>query len=125
MPYVKLEVCGSLSLDQRGRIAAAISEVLQDVAGKPPGVTYVRFVESTSTQWARGDDPTAFEPVCFPVVELKAAGSLSFDQRARIATGFQEVLAAHSKPGNPPGYVVIEEVSRQSWARGGTMLESP
>jgi len=58
-----------------------------------------------------------------PYVEVKVAGSLTKDQKAKIVKGITDVL--EKEAGKPPAvtYVVIEEVSRENWAKGGELLE--
>jgi phenylpyruvate tautomerase PptA (4-oxalocrotonate tautomerase family) len=125
MPFVNVKTAGSLSLSQRQALAGAISQVLLEVAGKPPGVTYLQFEESDGNHWVRGDRTGAFSGLCFPFIEVKAAGALSHAQREGIAAGIEAAVSAVASPGNPPAYVVITEVPRTHWARGGAMLESP
>ena len=125
MPFVQVKVAGSLSFAIQSQIAQGVSSVLQEVANKSPAVTYIQFEESNTNFWGRGEDMQAFSSLAFPLVEIKSAGQLSFAQKEAIVAGIQNVLDAHSNDSNPPSYVVIQEVSRQSWGRGGSMLERP
>lgn len=54
MPYVNVKVAGSLTKDQKGKIVEGITKLLQDVAGKPPSVTYVVIEEVERENWAVG-----------------------------------------------------------------------
>jgi len=60
-----------------------------------------------------------------PYINIKVAGALSGAQKreivARITTVMEEVA------GKPPAatYVVIEEIPRHHWAKGGVLLEEP
>lgn len=57
-----------------------------------------------------------------PYVNLKVAGSLTADQKAKIVQEFSDTLQRVA--GKPPEatYVVIDEVSRENWAKGGKLL---
>ena len=57
-----------------------------------------------------------------PYVNVKVAGSLTFDQRKEIARRFSETLfeVAGKKPDTT--YVVFEEIGRDHWAVGDRML---
>ncbi|MBL4888921.1 MAG: 4-oxalocrotonate tautomerase family protein [Candidatus Lindowbacteria bacterium] len=57
-----------------------------------------------------------------PIVHLKTAGSLTKEQKSKIAQEFTKTL--EDVAGKPPAatYVVIEEVERENWAKGGELL---
>ena len=57
-----------------------------------------------------------------PYVNVKVAGPLEKDQKAKIAEGITSLLeeVAGKKPSST--YVVIEEVERENWASGGKLL---
>ena len=125
MPFVQVNVVGSLNPSISSQIMRGISSVLQEVANKSPAVTYIQCIESSPNSWGRGEEVLAFQPLAFPCVEIKSAGPLTFDQKEAIVAGVQSVLDVHSADSNPPPYIVIQEISRQSWGRGGSMLERP
>lgn len=52
MPYVHVWVAGSLSRDQKARIAEEITRTLERVANKPPALTYVTIEEVLLENWA-------------------------------------------------------------------------
>ena len=54
MPYVNVKVAGSLTREQKAKIAEKITKVLEDVAGKPPSLTYVVIDKVESEDWAVG-----------------------------------------------------------------------
>ncbi len=54
MPYVNVKVAGTLTRDQKEKIAEGITNLLQEVAGKPPSVTYVVIDEVDRDDWAVG-----------------------------------------------------------------------
>jgi 4-oxalocrotonate tautomerase len=54
MPYVNVKVAGSLTKEQKAKIAEQITKVLEDVAGKPPSLTYVVIDEVEREDWAVG-----------------------------------------------------------------------
>ena len=41
MPYVNIRIAGSLSRDQKAKIAAEITNTLERIALKPPEYTYI------------------------------------------------------------------------------------
>lgn len=57
-----------------------------------------------------------------PFVNIRVAGTLTKEQKAQIA---KEVTALMERIANKPPEatsVVIEEVSRENWAKAGTLL---
>ncbi len=52
MPVVNVKTAGSLSRDQKKKIAEAFTGVLEEVAGKNPKYTYVVFEEIEREDWA-------------------------------------------------------------------------
>ncbi len=58
-----------------------------------------------------------------PYINLKVAGPLTKEQKQTIVKEFTETL--NKVAGKPPEstYVVIDEVSRENWAKGGNLLE--
>ncbi len=57
-----------------------------------------------------------------PYVNVKVAGELSKEQKRKIVEGITKLL--EDVAGKPPSatYVVIEEVSRDNWGKGGKLL---
>ncbi|MBI5378666.1 MAG: 4-oxalocrotonate tautomerase family protein [Nitrospirae bacterium] len=53
MPYVNVQVAGTLTKDQKAQIAREITETLQRVAAKPPEATYVVIQEMPRENWAK------------------------------------------------------------------------
>ena len=54
MPYVNVKVAGSLTKEQKAEIAEKMTKVLEEVAGKPPSLTYVVIDEVEREDWAVG-----------------------------------------------------------------------
>ena len=52
MPYVNIKLAGSVSREQKAKIAEEITETLQRVANKPPSYTYITFEEVEYENWA-------------------------------------------------------------------------
>ncbi|RMF88297.1 MAG: 4-oxalocrotonate tautomerase family protein [Nitrospirae bacterium] len=57
-----------------------------------------------------------------PYCHLRVAGSLTREQKEEIAREITDLLERVA--GKPPEatYVVIEEVERENWAKGGELL---
>ncbi len=57
-----------------------------------------------------------------PYVNVKVAGKLSKEQKRKIVEGITKLL--EDVAGKPPSatYVVIEEISRDNWGKGGKIL---
>jgi 4-oxalocrotonate tautomerase len=53
MPYVNVKMVGKLSEDQKAEIAQKFTQVLQDVAQKPPETVYIVFDEVDRENWAQ------------------------------------------------------------------------
>ena len=54
MPYINVRVAGKLTGEQKRQIAARITQVMEDVAGKPPSATYITIDELDRSNWAKG-----------------------------------------------------------------------
>lgn len=52
MPYVNIRIAGSLSREQKQKIATEITDTLERVAGKPASYTYIAFDELPAENWA-------------------------------------------------------------------------
>lgn len=52
MPYVNIKLAGSVTREQKAKIAKEITETLQRVANKPPSYTYITFEEVEYEDWA-------------------------------------------------------------------------
>ena len=55
MPYINVKVAGSLTKEQREKIAGEFADTLEKVAKKPKNVTYIVFEEVPKENWAVGD----------------------------------------------------------------------
>lgn len=52
MPYVNIRIAGSLTREQRQKIAEEITDTLERIAHKPKSYTYIAFDELPDDQWA-------------------------------------------------------------------------
>jgi 4-oxalocrotonate tautomerase len=52
MPYVNIRIAGSLSREQKAKIAAEITQTLERIANKPASYTYITFDELAEENWA-------------------------------------------------------------------------
>lgn len=52
MPYVNIRIAGTLSREQKSRIAAEITDTLERIANKPASYTYITFDELQDENWA-------------------------------------------------------------------------
>ncbi len=52
MPYVNIRIAGSLTREQREKIAAEITDTLERIAHKPKSYTYIAFDELPEENWA-------------------------------------------------------------------------
>jgi len=52
MPYVNIRITGSLTREQREKIAAEITDTLERIAHKPKSYTYIAFDELPEENWA-------------------------------------------------------------------------
>ncbi|MBX7059308.1 MAG: 4-oxalocrotonate tautomerase family protein [Leptospirales bacterium] len=53
MPYISVRVAGALSAEQKRKIVARITQVMQEEAGKPPESTYIVIDEVSRDNWAK------------------------------------------------------------------------
>ena len=54
MPYVNIRIAGSLTREQKRKIAEEITDTLERIAEKPKSYTYIAFDELPDEQWAIG-----------------------------------------------------------------------
>jgi len=54
MPYVNIRIAGSLTREQKAKIAQEITDTLERIANKPKSYTYIAFDELPDEQWAIG-----------------------------------------------------------------------
>lgn len=54
MPYVNIRIAGSLTREQKRKIAEEITDTLERIAQKPKSYTYIAFDELPDEQWAIG-----------------------------------------------------------------------
>jgi 4-oxalocrotonate tautomerase len=52
MPYVNVKLAGSLTKEQKAKIAEEITDTLERVANKPRSYTYIVFDEVQGENWA-------------------------------------------------------------------------
>ncbi|OAM52681.1 4-oxalocrotonate tautomerase [Methylovorus sp. MM2] len=52
MPYVSIKVAGSLTREQKAKIAEEVSDTLERIAKKPKSYTYITFEEIAGENWA-------------------------------------------------------------------------
>ncbi len=57
-----------------------------------------------------------------PYVNVKVAGSLSKEQKQQIVAGITKVLQDVAGKSPESTYVVIEEINRDNWGKGGKLL---
>lgn len=54
MPYVNIRIAGTLTREQKARIAEEITDTLERIASKPASYTYIAFDELPDENWAIG-----------------------------------------------------------------------
>lgn len=52
MPYVNIRIAGTLSREQKAKIAEEITDTLERIAQKPRSYTYIAFDELPDDSWA-------------------------------------------------------------------------
>ncbi len=52
MPYVNIRIAGTLTREQKRRIAQEITDTLERIAQKPASYTYIAFDELPDANWA-------------------------------------------------------------------------
>lgn len=57
-----------------------------------------------------------------PYVNIKVAGKLTKEQKQKIVEGITKLLEEVANKPPQSTYVVIEEVDRENWAKGGKLL---
>ena len=57
-----------------------------------------------------------------PYVNVKVAGKLTKEQKEKIAEGITKVLEEVANKPPSATYIVIDEVDRENWAKGGKLL---
>lgn len=57
-----------------------------------------------------------------PYVNIKVAGKLTKEQKQKIVEGITKLLEEVANKPPQSTYVVIDEVDRENWAKGGKLL---
>jgi 4-oxalocrotonate tautomerase len=57
-----------------------------------------------------------------PYVNVKVAGTLTKEQKKKIVEGITKVLQEVANKPPEATYIVIEEVDRDNWGKGGKLL---
>ncbi|RMA93134.1 tautomerase family protein [Hydrogenothermus marinus] len=57
-----------------------------------------------------------------PYVNVKVAGKLTKEQKQKIVEGITKVLQDVANKPPEAIYIVIDEVERENWAKGGKLL---
>jgi len=57
-----------------------------------------------------------------PYVNVKVAGKLTKEQKQKIAEGITKLLQEVANKPPEATYIVIEEIDRENWAKGGKLL---
>ncbi|MHB1300348.1 MAG: tautomerase family protein [Burkholderiales bacterium] len=52
MPYVNIRIAGTLTREQKQKIAQEITDTLERIAQKPASYTYIAFDEMPDANWA-------------------------------------------------------------------------
>jgi 4-oxalocrotonate tautomerase len=58
-----------------------------------------------------------------PYINVKVAGTLSRDQREQIVKEMTDTMKRVAGKPEAATYIVIDEVPRDQWAKGGALLE--
>ena len=53
MPYISIRVAGTLTKEQKQKIAEQVTQTMKEVAGKPEAATSVVFDEVPRENWAK------------------------------------------------------------------------
>lgn len=56
MPYVNIRIAGTLTREQKQKIAEEVTATLERVAKKPKPYTYIAFDELPNENWAIGGE---------------------------------------------------------------------
>lgn len=56
MPYINVKLAGSLTHEQKAKIAKEITDTMERVAHKPKSYTYITFDEVEMEDWAIGGE---------------------------------------------------------------------
>ncbi|MCL4469960.1 MAG: 4-oxalocrotonate tautomerase family protein [Gammaproteobacteria bacterium] len=56
MPYVNIRIAGSLTREQKQKIAEEVTDTLERIADKPRSYTVISFDEMPHENWAFGGD---------------------------------------------------------------------
>jgi 4-oxalocrotonate tautomerase len=57
MPYINVKLAGSLTREQKAKIAEEITDTMERIAHKPKSYTYIVFDEVALEDWAIAGEP--------------------------------------------------------------------
>jgi 4-oxalocrotonate tautomerase len=58
-----------------------------------------------------------------PYINIRVAGKLTREQKEQIVTEVTDTMKRVAGKPEAATYIVIDEVSRDNWAKGGALLE--
>jgi 4-oxalocrotonate tautomerase len=58
-----------------------------------------------------------------PYINVKVAGTLSREQKEAIVKEMTDTMKRIAGKPESATYIVIDEISRENWAKGGALLE--
>jgi 4-oxalocrotonate tautomerase len=120
MPYVSATLYAPPSAELTARITAALTDLTVEVLGKERARTTAVVQYVPGGQWTRGG---AALPVRGYFVEVKVtAGTNLRDDKARDVREVNRTL--QSLLGEASGYVVVDELTADSWGHGGETQEA-
>ena len=101
MPYVNIRIAGTLSREQKAKIAEEITDTLERIALKPTSYTYIAFDELPDENWA-------------------IAGRLWTKSKVYAAA---PAPAGSAPPCHSRTYIAFDELPDENWAIAGRLLD--
>lgn len=118
MPFINVKIAGGpLAPEQVARLQRGITTLMAEVLHKVGPLVGVLVEQVPAAAWSVGGEPVG----CAAQVDaIVSAGTNTPEQKARFVAEAHALLAAVLGPGmSEVSYVVVHEVSKDSWGYGG------
>jgi 4-oxalocrotonate tautomerase len=123
MPFVRITISGpALAPEQVSRFQTEMTELMAATLGKRADLTSVLVEQPAAASWAIGGTPAK---VAAHVEATITAGTNLSEEKARFIEKSMRLLrSVLGSELNPATYVVVNEVSANSWGYDGRTQES-
>lgn len=120
MPFLRLTLDREPPVEDRRRLAEALTELTAAVLGKNYSLTALAIDVVPSTRWTIAAETVAESRMANAHLDVKVtAGTNTAAEKADFIERAHAALGAVLGPLAPASYIVIDELPAESWGYGG------